>query len=217
MKRQISYAITVCNEHEELDKLLQCLYDNMNKENSEIVILMDEYKTTDRVAEIVQQYLYTPYNLLTNYKYKSHKLNMDFSDHKNYLNSLCTGEYIFQIDADEVPQKYLLKLLPDILVANPTVDLFYIPRINIVNNIDQTHINQWGWTIDKNNWVNFPDYQGRVFKNNSNIYWKNKVHEKIVGINTYSHLPASEEFCLTHIKDIKKQIYQNEFYNKIIN
>ena len=45
-----------------------------------------------------------------------------------------SGDYIFHIDADEIPNEVLLKQLPQILEINDT-DLVWVPRINIVNGI----------------------------------------------------------------------------------
>ena len=44
------------------------------------------------------------------------------------------------------------------------------------------------------------------------IYWQNKVHERIVGTKTYAHLPPHEELSLYHPKTIEKQIKQNTYY-----
>ena len=46
----------------------------------------------------------------------------DFAAYKNELIKHCSGEYIFQIDADELPNLDLLDMLPGILKANPEVD-----------------------------------------------------------------------------------------------
>ena len=79
----------------------------------------------------------------------------------------------------------------------------------------QKHINKWGWRVNENNWINFPDYQWRVYKNNSKIKWINKVHEKLIGYKTISHLPQSQEWCLIHDKTIEKQEKQNNFYDTL--
>ena len=98
---------------------------------------------------------------------------------------------------------------------NDSVDIFWIPRINKVNGLTQEHINKWRWNVDQDGRVNFPDYQCRILKNIKRIKWKNKVHEVLTGHKTQSQLPANDEFCLIHIKDIKRQEKQNEFYNKL--
>jgi hypothetical protein len=200
----ISYAITACNEHVELKRLLDILANNIRLED-EIVVQMD-VTATDDVKAVVNKYK------LMNY---FHPLNNDFATFKNNLKSLCTKDYIFQIDADEYPHPHFLESLPDILEYNSTIDVFLTPRINTVEGLTEQHIKQWGWNVNDKGWVNFPDYQWRIWKNSNKIKWINKVHERLDGFNEYSVLPQSEEYCLFHPKDIKRQEKQNEFYSKI--
>lgn len=137
----------------------------------------------------------------------------NFAEWKNILSSYCNGDYIFQIDADETISEYMVKNINEIISLNPDVDLIFIPRINIVNGITQEHINKWGWRVDDHGWINYPDFQGRIFK--QGLKWEGKVHEKIVGHKTYSYLPTdNEEYCIKHIKDIYKQELQNNLYEK---
>jgi glycosyltransferase involved in cell wall biosynthesis len=200
----ISYAITACNEHVELDRLLGILSNNIRPED-EIVVQMDT-TATDEVKAVVNKYK------LMNY---FHPLNNNFAEFKNNLSKYCTKEFIFQIDADEYPHPYLLANLPAILDYNHTVDAFVVPRINTVEGLTEQHIQQWGWNVNDKEWVNFPDYQWRIWKNSSKIQWINKVHERLTGFEIHSALPQSEEYCLFHPKDIKRQEKQNDYYNKI--
>ena len=141
-------------------------------------------------------------------------LNKDFSSYKNNLKSHCTKDYIFQIDADEIPHEVLLDYLPQLLKDNP-VDIIFVPRINTVEGLTQSHIDKWGWKVDDNGWVNFPDYQTRIYKNTDEITWMNKVHETITGYDTFSNFPAEETWCLYHPKQIDRQEKQNKFYETI--
>ena len=79
--------------------------------------------------------------------------------------------------------------------------------------MEQKHIDKWGWRISEKNWVNYPDYQARVFANKKEIRWERPLHEVIRGYKTYSHLPPFEELSLYHPKTIEKQENQNLFYN----
>lgn len=201
---RISYAITAYNEHVELDRLLEMLTNNIRPED-EIVVQMD-INATSEVKDVVNKYK------LMNY---FHPLNNDFATFKNNLSSLCTKEFIFQIDADEYPHPHLLTSLPEILDYNYNVDVFLTPRINTVEGLTEQHIQQWGWNVNDKGWVNFPDYQWRIWKNSNKIKWINKVHERLNGFNEYSVLPQLEEYCLFHPKDIKRQEKQNQFYNTL--
>jgi hypothetical protein len=41
------------------------------------------------------------------------------------------------------------------------------------------------------------------------------VHEVLEGYLTYAALPAEDEWCLVHPKNIKRQEKQNQFYSKM--
>jgi len=201
---RISYAITVCNEHIELDRLLTQLLSSIRDED-EIVVQMDT-TATDEVVSVIEKY-----NLIKYY----YPLNNNFAEFKNNLSKHCTKEFIFQIDADEYPHPFLLESLPKILEYNYNVDVFLTPRINTVEGLTEQHIQQWGWNVNDKGWVNFPDYQWRIWKNSNKIKWINKVHERLDGFNEYSMFPQSEEYCLFHPKDIKRQEKQNNYYNTL--
>ena len=128
---------------------------------------------------------------------------------------MCKGEYIINIDADELPNKWLMKNIKEILEANPTIDLYWVPRVNTVEGLTQEHINKWRWNVNEKGWVNWPDYQGRIWRNRPNIRWKNPVHEVLEGYKEHTYLPMEEEFCFYHHKEIKRQEKQNKFYSTI--
>ncbi len=100
-------------------------------------------------------------------------------------------------------------------MASSNIDVILTPRINTVEGLTQEHINKWSWNINKNNWINFPDYQWRIYRNTQDIKWINKVHERLDGFKTYASLPSIEEYCLYHHKDIKRQEKQNNYYNTL--
>jgi len=204
----ISYAITVCNELEEITKLVDFLSTKINKED-EIVIQYDEHSVTPEVLEYLNLQ-----KMIHNYTIIGFPLNKDFASFKNNLKSNCTKDYIFQIDADEIPHEVLVDYLPQLLSDNP-VDIIFVPRINTVEGLTQEHIDKWKWKVDDNGWVNFPDYQTRIYKNTEDITWMNKVHERITGYDTFSNFPAEETWCLYHPKQIDRQEKQNEFYETI--
>ena len=206
---KISYAITVCNELKEIQRLLGFLMEN-KREQDEIIILYDTNNGTTGVENILNHYL----KLNQYFLYKS-PFNKHFAEWKNLLSSYCTGDYIYQIDADELPPKHLVENLGTILDMNKTVDVYRVPRINTVEGLTQEHIQKWGWRVDNKGWVNFPDYQWRIYKNDPNIKWVNKVHEVLTGFKVMSELPPEEEYCLLHNKTIKRQEKQNVFYEQL--
>ena len=149
-----------------------------------------------------------------NHKVVSFPLNKDFATFKNNLKENCTKDYIFQIDADEIPHEALIEYLPQVLETNP-VDVVFVPRVNKVEGITDHHIFKWGWRVNEKGWINFPDYQMRIYKRTDEVVWMNKVHEQITGYTTFSNFPAEEHWSLYHPKDIKRQEKQNEFYETI--
>ena len=210
---KISYAIPVCNEHVELEKLLLFLTTHID-EDDEIVVQCDQGNTTSEVHRVLDSFK-APTGLKDPLKVIEFPLKGHFSNFKNNLKEHCTGDWIFQIDADELPHESLITNLKDLLKLNPTTELFLVPRVNTVKGLTQEHVNKWRWNVNEKGWVNWPDYQTRIIQNNHKIKWQNKVHEQIVGISTKGALPMEEEWCLYHPKDIRKQEAQNNFYNTI--
>ncbi len=208
----ISYLVTCKNEGYQLQSLLERLYEN--KDNNECIVL-DDYSDDVDTKSILDKFNKHESGF---YKIYQHKLENSYSEHKNYGKSLCKGEYIFQIDADELPSKTLLESLKDIINLNKDVDLFWIPRINDFKGVNQQNSAQWGWRLtpyENRLIVNWPDPQGRLFKNVSYMEWKRRLHEKVEGSKTHVHLPYEYEYALHHNKTIEKQIQTNIKYNKI--
>ena len=202
---KISYAITVCNELTEIQKLVSFLLNKKRIEDN-IVIVFDSKNGSKEVEQFLRaksvnnEISWYPFEFIGN-----------FSDLKNYSKKVCDGDFIFHLDADEIPHEVLLEQLPDIIELNE-VDLIWVPRVNTVKDITESHIKKWGWHLNENGWINYPDYQSRIFKNKKSVRWQNKVHERIVGIDNHAHLPPQEELSLYHPKTKEKQEQQNKFY-----
>ena len=206
---KISYAITVCNELKEITELTNFLQSRIEEED-EIIIQYD----TDGVTKEVSDFLTIFGEINKQTKIVSFPLNKDFATFKNNLKKNCSGDYIFQIDADEIPTEYLMQNIKIILESN-NVDIVFVPRVNTVNGLTEAHIQGWGWRVNEKGWVNFPDYQTRIYKNTTDVEWFGKVHERISGYNTFANFPAEEKFSLYHHKQIERQEKQNNFYNNI--
>ena len=207
----ITYAITVCNELNEITNLVNFLHPRIEK-NDEILIQYDE----DSVTKEVMDYLTILTQLHTNQiKVIGFPLNGDFASYKNNLKDNAKGIFIFQIDADEIPSEYLVENLHDFLEYNKDVDLYFLPRVNTVEGLTDEHIKKWGWNVNEKGWVNFPDYQTRIYRRTSEIHWVNKVHERIVGFNTMTVLPQEEDYSLYHHKEIQRQEKQNSYYETL--
>ena len=206
---KISYAITVCNEYEEIQKLISTLMQNIREED-EVVVLFDKKAGTSQVWNYLVDLQKEDWIRAYPKSFKDH-----FADWKNQLTSLCSGDYIFQIDADELPNQALIENLPNILENNPHNEVYLVPRVNTVEGLTDEHMVKWGWNVDAKGWVNWPDYQWRIWKNKPDIKWINKVHERLEGFRTYATLPQEEEFALYHPKEIKRQVKQNKYYDTL--
>jgi hypothetical protein len=108
-----------------------------------------------------------------------------------------------------------MELLPTIIENNPEVEFYWVPRENYVLGLTSKHIQEWGWRVDVQNRVNYPDYQGRIYKKSSDIKWKNKVHEVLIGYKQYTSLPEVSALSINHTKTIEKQEKQNNYYSTL--
>ena len=207
---KISYAITTHNEVEEVKQLIPFVYEH-KKEEDEIIVL-DDF-SVEEMEEVLNKFYDDGYVTV----WQRRELQRDFAAQKNYAKEMCTGDYIFHLDADEMPSEFLITNLHQILESNDNVDLIWVPRINTVVGLTHEHIVEWNWRVNDKGWINFPDPQARIFRNTEDIKWASRVHENIVGCDVISQLPHKEEFCLYHHKNIEKQELQNNLYGEIIN
>ena len=210
---RISYAIPVCNEYIELEKLLSFLIKYID-ENDEIIVQCDQGNTTPEVYKVLDSFK-APVGLKDPLEIIEFPVKGHFSNFKNNLKEHCTGDWIFQIDADELPHESLIINLKELLKLNTSTEMLLVPRVNTVDGLTQEHVNKSRWNVKEKGWVNWPDYQTRIIQNSSKIKWQNKVHEQIIGVSTRGALPMEEEWCLYHPKNIKRQEAQNNFYDTI--
>jgi len=206
---KVSYALTVCNEFVEIQRLVAFLLE-YKEDQDEIIILYDSNNGDEKIEEYLRA-------KSVNSTFNWHKGSFEghFADWKNKLTSYCSGDYIFQIDADEIPNEVLLSNLKGIIENNPDNEVFLVPRINTVEGLTQEHTTKWRWNIDDEGRVNWPDYQWRIWKNKPEIKWVNKVHERLEGFKTYAPLPAFHDLALVHPKTIERQEKQNAYYDTL--
>lgn len=202
----INIVVTTCGEDQTVDliQLLEnCIVDCML-----IWILRDSTKDND-VYEKINQFDGERIQHI-DYPMKGH-----FSDFRNYVHEFVNeGEWVLQLDADEMIDKDFIRILPSLLKENDNVDLFYLPRNNYVNGITDEYVRKMNWSIDDKGRINYPDWQGRLYKYNEGVKWKGKVHEQVTGIKNYGML--KEEWAhIDHVKNFDRQKKQNEYYEKL--
>ena len=205
---KISYAITVCNEFVEIQKLIPFLLKHKRYED-EIVVLYDSKNGDSKIEEFLRAK-----SINAEFQWFKDEFDGHFANWKNKLTDFCGGDWIFQIDADEIPNEVLITNLHEILLGND-VDVILVPRVNTVEGLTDEHIQKWGWNVDEKGWVNWPDYQYRLYRKSDDIKWKNKVHEVLEGYKRISQLPVVEALSLYHPKEIERQEKQNAYYDTL--
>lgn len=201
MSISISFAITTHNECVQLKKSIDLIENNLD--DGDELIILDDYSSNTDTLEI-----------LKNKKVFKKEFVKDYAEHKNYLNKLCRCEYIFQLDGDEVLSNNLIVNIKNIITDNKEIDLFYIPRANYVHGITKYYLKMWNWSMDGKRRVNYPDYQGRLYKNEKRLYWHRQVHERIKGNLNFTKLPLNKNLDIIHEKNIQKQKANNKFYTE---
>lgn len=211
LENKIKFVITVKDE-EEVFQLIDSLLHQLS-ESDTLYFLVDEYEGNEKFVERVLNYIIKPIQIEVIYN----KLNGDFASHRNSIHSIekLHNTFICQLDADETVNYHFVSLLNQAINHYKDVELFYIPRVNIVSSITTEDIIKWKWTLNDKGYINYPDYQGRLYfyKDDDSIKWVGKVHERITGHKLYATLP--DIFAINHIKNIDRQRKQNEFYDTI--
>lgn len=201
----LSYLVTCHNETDSLKKLLSKLI-QYKKDNHEIVLL-DDYSDNSTTLEIIQTFK-------DKINFQQHKLDKNYGNHKNYGIELCKGEWIFQLDADEVPTDGLLENIDLIIESNNKNEVLWLPRLNYFLGVTDADVTMWGWKL-YDGMINFPDYQSRIYKNSPHIRYQRRLHEKVEGFKSYVFIPPQKDYAIIHEKTIEKQRQTNINYNKL--
>lgn len=203
----ISYAIMVCNESRELYSLLSFLI-KVKDPNDDINILVDSSKWNTPTMDVIDEFI-------EHVTVNKREFDGDFASHRNYHNSLCEGDWIFVIDADEIPRESFIKNIKSILLKS-NFDILYVPRINICPGYTVEWLNKVKLNVNSMGWINWPDNQGRIYKNDDKIYWDNKLHERVTGSNNIAKVEDSPENALWHIKSVERQTKQDNYYKNLV-
>lgn len=153
-------------------------------------------------------------------KYKEHvsvherAFDGNFSEQRNYHLSKCTGDFIFVLDPDEIPQESVIPKARK-MCEHGLTDLIFIPRINICPGYTEEWVRSHGFQVNEAGWINWPDYQGRVFKNDPTIRWGNNLHEKIEGAVKPTGLEAHPVNALWHVKTVEVQDRSKVLYDSL--
>jgi len=192
----ITYAICVCNEASSLYSLISFIK-KVKEQGDDINILVDTKHVTDSVRKVLKHYE-------TDITVCERPFDGNFGEHRNYHITQCKGDYIFMLDPDEMPKELLIKNVKT-MIKESGADFIAIPRININLGATKEWLDDHDYKTNEFDWINFPDYQGRLFKNSPNkINFKNELHEQISGYENGVHLQADPRLALWHIKTVDK-------------
>ena len=100
---KISYSMLVHNEDKTLEKLLKFLV-KWKQPQDEIVIL-DDYSDNEKTKQILDFYV-SAHDIV----FEQRNLLGDFASQKNYLKNMGSGDYSFNLDADEMISLWMIKM-----------------------------------------------------------------------------------------------------------
>ncbi len=204
---KITYAICVCTEARELNSLLAFLK-KVKDPQDDINILVDTKNVTEAVKRVLEKFK-------DDIGICEREFCGSFAEHRNYHIEQCSGDYIFIIDADEMPREFFINNIRSVIEQSGS-DLIYLPRINICPGYTDEWLKKCNFSVNDAGWINWPDYTGRIFKNDGNIKYGNKIHETLQGASKVVAAPANPEIALWHVKSVEKQDHQGELYDSII-
>jgi hypothetical protein len=207
----ISYCVTVYNEVQELPRLITIL--NSVKKDKDELVLTQTYKDESEKETENYKFIEKTCQLYSD-KYSTFHFQNNFADLKNFITSQASQYYIFNLDADEIMYTHILEELRTEILSMD-LDLYYLPRINTVDGLTEEDIKKWSWNINEKGWVNWPDYQSRIYKNNGQIHWIGAVHERLAGFKSHGAINDDGRIAILHHKNIDRQRSQNSFYDTI--
>ena len=192
---KLTYTIQVCNESRELFSLLQFIT-RVKDEEDEINVVVDSTNKTEKVDMVLEHFKDTV-NVYER-PFDQFHVNAQFHTEK------ATGDYIFGIDADEMPQEMLIKNIKRI-IEDTQAEVISIPRINIHPGITEQEVKDFGFHVNEVGFINWPDYQTRIFKKCDHIHWTDTLHTKLVGSDKIVGVKPNPSMALWHIKSMEKQ------------
>jgi len=192
---KLTYTIQVCNESRELYSLLNFLTKVIDDED-ELNVVADSNRITERIELVLEHF--------------KERINVfkrpfdDFCKNSQFHADNANGEYIVGLDADEMPQEMLIKNLKKI-IEDTKAEIIAIPRINIDPGYTEEFLKRCNYSINQFGWINWPDYQMRVYKKCDHIRWTDEMHTKLTGSDKVIALKDEPRLALWHIKSIEKE------------
>ena len=153
----------------------ECVRDTMENVTPYITddFVITDGGSTDKTISIIEEY---------NANLIHRKWDDNFEIQKNNSLDAANQEWRIWIDADETYEPIFWNQLSWYIrdANNRGVDCINVPRINTVEGITQEFADQQAWNLSYFNWVNYPDYQQRIFK--SHCRFAGRTHERIINV-----------------------------------
>lgn len=198
---KVTYTIQVCNESRELFSLINFLIKTIDPDD-EINVVADSNNVTDKVESVLEHF--------------KEKINVfkrpfdEFGKNCQFHTEMATGDFVFMIDADETPNEILIKHIKKIIEQSGN-EIIYIPRMNIHPDLTEEDRHAFGFKVNESGFVNWPDYQGRIYKKCDHIKWSDEMHTRLEGTKKMCRLEPKIELGLWHIKCMNKQTSRWKF------
>lgn len=178
--KKLSVALAVYNEENNLKTCLE----SVKKIADEIIIVDGGSK--DKTLDIAKQF---------GAKIIQTNNPQIFHLNKNKAIAACSGEWILQLDADEIVSQGLAIEIKKVISSNEKINGFWIPRKNFFLGKFLTKGGQ------------YPDYTLRLYKNGKGQLPGKDVHEQAVVQGQIGYLKHD----LVHIRDKNFAVYINRF------
>lgn len=178
--QKLSVVLAVYNEEDNLPKCLEAVRNLAD----EIVVV--DGGSEDRTVDIARKF---------GAKIIQTTNPPNFHINKNKAIDAAIGDWILQLDADEVVSKELAEEIKRVIAKNPSIDGFWIPRRNFF----------LGRFLKKGG--QYPDYTLRLYKHGKGRLPAKDVHEQAILEGKAGYL----ENDLLHLRDKTFSIYMERF------
>tara|TARA_R100000005_G_C4996397_1_gene203237 strand:- start:1162 stop:1785 length:624 start_codon:yes stop_codon:yes gene_type:complete len=192
------------NENESLQKLLEQIT-KFKAPQDKIYVVRDKNGTNSKTKYIIESYKAA----IIAYE---RPVDRAIHDQKNWLAKQSNTDYLFYLDADELLDERFYMIVHQLVEEND-VDVFFLPRTNIVLGLTEQYRASRGWKLDEKGRVNWPDVQDRLFRNKKGIHFNPIPHGRLIGHDTFSMLPEEELYAIYHEKSMEKQKSDNEWHD----
>jgi len=203
-RTSIGYMILCKNENESLHNLLQQIVE-FKAPQDKIFIVRDKNGTNQSTKDVIEEFKDSIISF-------ERPVDRAIHDQKNWLAKQSGTDYLFYLDADELLDERFYTIVHQLIEGND-VDVFFLPRTNIVLGMTEEYRASRGWQLDEKGRVNWPDVQDRLFKNKKGIHFNPIPHGRLIGQDTFATLPEEELYAIYHEKSMDKQKSDNEWHD----